>query len=117
MARPKKLSMLIAARGDRGTPLPPAPRVHPRSASVTSRADNLEKVRSGVPKGPGLYWYRMNGGGVWRYQEVVRQQFDYKRVGVIVKRGTLVVNNGEGPIDVRRMHRHWRKQCKRPETC
>lgn len=67
-------------------------------------------VRSNVPDEPGLYWYRMNGGGVWRHQEVIRLPYNWRGV----KKGTLVVNNGEGPCDVARLHRHWRKQLRRP---
>lgn len=67
-------------------------------------------VRTNVPDEPGLYWYRMNGAGTWRHQEVYRQPMNAQGV----KKGTLVVNNGEGPIPVTRPHRHWRKQLKKP---
>lgn len=59
----------------------------------------MKKHRSNIPTKPGLYYYRMNGGGAWRHQEV----FWHKQGALAV----LCVNNSEGPKPIYNMHRHW----------
>lgn len=62
-------------------------------------------VRSNVPKRPGLYLYQLNGSERWHQQVVYLHQ----GLGWYPEcEGKLCVNNGEGPISVARMNRHWK---------
>ncbi|MCH8247067.1 MAG: hypothetical protein IH951_11745 [Bacteroidetes bacterium] len=51
--------------------------------------------KSVVPKVPGIYWYRMQGSGIWRHQDVV--EFG----------GVLGVFNTDKPTPVAQMKREW----------
>lgn len=66
--------------------------------------------QSNLPTKPGVYWYHMHGGYIWHHQEVFR----YSGYNLHIK-GLLCVNNGEGPVPIQRMHRHWREGSLRPK--
>ena len=60
--------------------------------------------QSNIPKQPGLYWYRMNGGADWHFCEVIRHTFTRK----------LCVYADGGLRPVKELHRHWKRQLTRP---
>jgi hypothetical protein len=75
----------------------------PNATSAPQTQKQTAHHQSNVPIKPGLYYYKMNGGGVWRHQEVVK--LSHPCGGQ--RKGALVVFNGEGPVPVAQMYRHW----------
>jgi hypothetical protein len=75
----------------------------PTATSAPQTQKQTSHYQSNVPTKPGLYYYKMNGGGVWRHQEVVKLSHGCGGL----RKGTLVVFNGEGPVPVTQLHRHW----------